>query len=154
MTEKIKSIKFKQEVIQEMLKTKNSFTDEIIELAETNPAYFEIEYEKPKILKRGDGSIISELKEGVEILVIASNGYELYILKDTFSYKNIISLKSGEVFLAKDRHLAEKKKEMLKKQLEIRFEIDRLNAEGYNNEAFNLIQDYINSNLNKDDSKI
>jgi hypothetical protein len=25
---------------------------------------------------------------------------------------------------------------------------------GYNNEAFNLIQDYINSNLNKDDSKI
>lgn len=96
----------------------------------------EITYEKPQILKRPDGSVISELEEGQEVVRIFYNNYGRdrcyrYAVSIEFEYskKNEIDLKQGLIFLPEDTDLAEKKAKQLTKQFEIQFEIDRLNAE-------------------------
>jgi len=107
------------------------------------PEFFQIEYEKPAILKRPDGSIISELEEGTEVTWINqhcnSGNFTTEILdKDGMRWMNTAKyqkslyqneLRNGLIFLREDINLAEKKTQQLTKQLEIQFEIDRLNAE-------------------------
>jgi hypothetical protein len=93
-------------------------------------AEVEITYEKPQILKRPDGSVISvpDFEDYLFIDIVYGINYELSVcLPERFA--------EGTVFLAEDRHLAEKKAKQLTKQREIRFEIDTLNAkEGETNE--------------------
>ena len=93
----------------------------------------EIEYEsEPKILKRPDGSLISEPKKGVEVILIQSRedyALEIAYSKEIKQFRNGYFLKRGFMFLVEDEHLAEKKTNMLTKQLEITNEIERLNAE-------------------------
>jgi hypothetical protein len=86
-----------------------------------------VEYE-PKILKRQDGSLISQPEYLQTVINIFLNGFDL----DEISYNNVSHnwlLLRGLVFLPEDKELAEKKAKMLTKQLEIQHEIDRLNAE-------------------------
>lgn len=98
--------------------------------------YFEIEYElEPilKLLKRLDGSLISEPEEGTPCCKITGvkNYYKYYdiYLDDFREESDCLDLKMGMIFLEEDEQLAEKKASMLSKQLEIQYEIDRLNAE-------------------------
>ena len=93
---------------------------------EDYPEFFDIEYE-PTLLKRPDGSLINEPEKGKWVLVVNSynqieeaTGYDQYLYQE---------LKKGNIFLTEDQHLAEKKAKMLSKQLEIQYEIDKLNAE-------------------------
>jgi hypothetical protein len=103
-------------------KLKDTFNKIIKELEE-------IKYRnEPRILKRVDGSLISEPEEGAEIIFINSS-HQVGIDGLTYDSCFFKDLKKGLVFLAEDRHLAEKKAKMLSKQLEIQFEVDRLNAE-------------------------
>ena len=85
----------------------------------------QIEYEKPKLLKRPDGSLISEPERSTEIYRI--NPYNFKVYYDKF-IPNDDGTKLGYNFLKEDGQKAEKKAQMLSKQLEIQFEIDRLNA--------------------------
>src|SRR5574343_1784816 len=87
----------------------------------------EIEYEKPKILKRPDGSVISGLEEGQKVISIKQNKNGKYEISG-YGYDDR-DLLNGFVFLEEDIHLAETKAEMLTKKFEIQCEIDRLNAE-------------------------
>lgn len=100
-----------------------------------------VEYEKPTLLKRPDGSLISEPEQGQKIICISLdfsiNNLEYYYQKGSEAIYNY--LKQGLIFLPEDRHLAEKKAEMLTKQLEIQHEIDRLNAE----EGDTVDQDFV-----------
>lgn len=89
--------------------------------------YFDIEYEKPALLKRPDGSLISKL-ELDDIVLEISVDYDK-IEKNNFGSCYGFSILKGLVFLPEDEKLAEKKAKMLSKQLEIQYEIDRLNAE-------------------------
>jgi hypothetical protein len=93
-----------------------------------SPEDFEIEHEKPQILKRPDGSVISGLEEGQEILLIADLYSNKKIDEVKFEEMFIQDLHKGLIFLPEDPDLAEKKAKMLSKQLEIQYEIDRLNA--------------------------
>jgi len=86
----------------------------------------QIEYEKPKLLKRPDGSLISEPERSTEIYRI--NPYNFKVYYDKF-IPNDDGTKLGYNFLKEDGQKAEKKAQMLSKQLEIKNEIDRLNAE-------------------------
>lgn len=80
----------------------------------------------PKILKRHDGSVISKLKDDEEVILIDS----YYNLEKMFYGKYLFQdLRKGLIFLPGDIDLAEKKAKMLKKQLEIQYEIDMLKAE-------------------------
>ena len=97
----------------------------------------EIAYEKPQILKRPDGSVISVPdKKDFEDYLFIDPAYDSmlslkinYELSDcSFEWISIL-FAEGKVFLQEDKHLGEKKAQMLTKQLEIQFEIDRLNAE-------------------------
>lgn len=88
-----------------------------------------IEYES-KILKRSDGSLISGLKNGQEVirLFYSQNGYKSNA--DIFYFDpDLTALKLGLIFLPEDKDLAEKKAKMFTKQLDIKYEIERLNAE-------------------------
>lgn len=93
------------------------------------PEHFEIQ--KPQILKRSDGSVISGLEE-VELEKTFVYIDEFLKVQTSFLY-NILAyrykLKNGLIFLPEDTEIAEKKAQMLSKKLEIQFEIDRLNAE-------------------------
>jgi hypothetical protein len=94
------------------------------------PDFFEIEYEKPTLLKRPDGSLISEPEDGADIVRIAYIDNNIVVEKTTYKKEaDLSSLKFGLVFLPEDTYLAEKKAKMLTKQLEIQYEIDILNAE-------------------------
>jgi|694.fasta_scaffold77929_4 hypothetical protein len=93
-----------------------------------SPEDFEIKHEKPQILKRPDGSVISGLEEGQEILLIADLYSNKKIDEVKFEEMFIQDLHKGLIFLPEDPDLAEKKAKMLSKQLEIQYEIDRLNA--------------------------
>jgi hypothetical protein len=102
-----------------------------------------VEYE-PELLKRQDGSLISEPEKGVKIIHIYQHrgDFKLNICNGELfisSYDNHHEqyLLNGFIFLPEDKELAEKKAKMLTKQLEIQYEIDRLNAEN-NNENMNL----------------
>jgi hypothetical protein len=108
-------------------------------------AEVEITYEKPQILKRPDGSVISvpDFEDYLFIDIVYGINYELSVcLPERFA--------EGTVFLAEDRHLAEKKAKQLTKQREIRFEIDTLNAEegwvsdwrDHNQDKYYLCVDY------------
>ena len=129
---KIKSIKVKKDY-------KFSLWDMNLEdLIKKNPEAFEIEYE-PILLKRPDGSLISEPEEGAKVWIFVLNyvneGKDEEVVLSLKPYESIHLrhlLKEGNVFLQEDENLAEKKKNMINKQLEIQFEIDRLNAEGGN----------------------
>jgi hypothetical protein len=108
----------------------NSYT---VEYMRKHTDYFEIEYEPPKILKRPDGSVISglEVEEGNDLWFIAQYN-DCFLEKEGWHSNSPYcktALAQGKVFQIKDKHLAEKKVEMLSKQLEIQYEIDRLNAE-------------------------
>lgn len=87
-----------------------------------------IEYEKTTILKRPDGSLIwnnQTIEE--QTIVIIWQDYK-YTTTCQGGTKHTCDL--GNVFLyPQDKGLAEKKAAMLSKQLEIQYEIDRLNAE-------------------------
>jgi hypothetical protein len=93
---------------------------------DTKSGSCQIEYrtEKPQILKRPDGSVISvpDFEDYLFIDIVYGINYELSVcLPERFA--------EGTVFLAEDRHLAEKKAKQHTKQREIQFEIDTLNAE-------------------------
>lgn len=94
------------------------------------PEFFEIEYypEKPKILKRPDGSLISKPKKGTKITIIDFD-YTLMrgVYRDDLLNNNL--LKQGKIFLREDEYLASKKGAMEEKRNEIQYEIDRLDAE-------------------------
>lgn len=142
-TEKIKSITVIKEIYGATLNSvfyadRYNISEEELKLAINNPAFFQIEYEKPTILKRPDGSLISE-PFGYKIIHIELNldgtvGYQtkLYWSKpeqEEYSRWLTAHLAKGLIFLPEDKDLAEKKAQMLSKQLEIQYEIDRLNAE-------------------------
>jgi hypothetical protein len=93
-----------------------------------SPEDFEIKHEKPQILKRPDGSLISGLEEGQDIIVITTNGYDIIVVEEVFGQHTHMSLRQGYVYLRSDTDLAEKKAKMLSKQFVIQLEIDRLNA--------------------------
>ena len=85
---------------------------------------------KPTLLKRPDGSLISEPKEWEEIFRLTPEPnckFELYSTLYNWDLKSEIM--DGLIFLKEDRHLAKKKAQQLTKQLEIQYEIDRMNAE-------------------------
>ena len=132
---KIKSIK----VIKDY---KFSLWDKTLEdLIKLNPEAFEVEYEKPQILKRPDGSVISGLEDGESVYFIryvysAEAGQNIYSTDYNYYYKieHDLSLKLGHIFLPEDTDLAEKKAKQLTKQFQIQLEIDRLNAEEDNEE--------------------
>jgi len=90
-----------------------------------------VEYEKPTILKRPDGSVISEPHNKNVWRIARHRGEENYSIRLYGNYDNSLELelKTGLIYLAGDTDLAEKKANMLTKQFEIQFEIDRLNAE-------------------------
>ncbi len=89
----------------------------------------QIEYEpEPTLLKRPDGSLITELEEGSEITIIDID-FSLIRVVYKDDLLNRILIKQGKVFLRKDETLALKKALMLTKQNIIQFEINRLNAE-------------------------
>jgi hypothetical protein len=130
---KIKSIK----VIKDY---KFSLWDKTLEdLIKLNPEAFEVEYEKLQILKRPDGSVISGLEDGTRIVEILDECGTM-IFRVVPRYDNDLDrtysknshyreLAKGLIYLPEDKHLAEKKAQMLSKQFEIQFEIDKLNAE-------------------------
>lgn len=101
------------------------------------PVKIEYEPKKPKLLKRADGSLISEPQKGAELVAIftycqsSENFPFLYKITSTFNFRFIDrpKLYKGLIFLREDTHLAEKKANQLTKQFEIQNEIDRLNAE-------------------------
>jgi hypothetical protein len=119
----------------------DKLTTQEIELITKYPNLFPTEYEpepEPKLLKRPDGSLITEpFAQKIVYIQIKRDGEVGYELKhywskpDKVEYGNYLKshLANGLVFLPKDEHLAEKKAQMLTKQLEIQNEIDRLNAE-------------------------
>ena len=134
----IKSIKLNTYIFDSssMQLPTQTFKDEVLKMINEYPDYFEIEYEpeKPKLLKRADGSLISEPKKGEEVWVIDKNFEVLVNFYESKRHLNL--LQNGLVYLIEDdyhrcknRKLAEKKAKMLTKQLEITVEIDRLNAE-------------------------
>jgi hypothetical protein len=130
--------------------------------------YGQIEYEpeKPKILKRADGSVISGLEEGQEIVYINEQNYKVQefiftdVLPQSIYYKKRYKfskddiwqfrLSLGLIFLPEDTNLAEKKAKQHTKQREIQFEIDTLNAEegwvpdwrDHNQDKYYLCVDY------------
>jgi hypothetical protein len=124
MTKKIKSIKLNEgcDLAFHADKTINQIIEDF-------PNVFQIEYEseKPKLLKRADGSLISGLEEGQEIIFINPVDHE--IEEGKYSKEAKIILQQGLIFLPEDKNLADKKSAMHTKQLEIKNEIDRLNAE-------------------------
>lgn len=139
MSKEIKSIKFKQvRIIETEPNAKISDHGKFFAVQEEGseiPDYWvgkeyvdSIEYKTPKILKRADGSLIwnyQNIKE--RTIVIGWQDYE-YTTYCQVATKETCDL--GYVFLyPEDDHLAEKKAEMLTKKREIKFEIDRLNAE-------------------------
>jgi hypothetical protein len=94
-----------------------------------------IEYEQTKILKRPDGSLISEPERGTKVWVLktgflSENKDEGYFstLEYYRSLDHKIYLQQGYIFEQEDKDPSEKKADMLTKQLEIQYEIDRLNA--------------------------
>jgi len=137
MTPKIKSIKLKEST-KDLLNNQppEGFTNTFQDVLDKFPEYFEIEYEKPTLLKRPDGSLISEPENGVKVWIIKTGfltedkdeGY-FPSLENYYSLEHNICLKQGYIYEQQEEHLAEKKAEMLTKQLEIQYEIDRLNAE-------------------------
>lgn len=106
----------------------------------------DVEYEKPTILKRPDGSVISELEENTIVLEICLEDGIPWKKHFTFCKVDKTALMQGLIFLPKDLYLAEKKAKMLTKQLEIQYEIDRLNAKeedkSVQNLSFVLYMDY------------
>ena len=134
---KIKSITIKKDY-----KVMNYDIDTpLSELIEVMPQAFEIEYEKPQILKRPDGSLISEPENRTEIYCIRASNNGYIVVPNIWQancYEHDI-LYTGRLFLSQDIDLAEKKAAMLSKQLEIQYEIDRLNAE----EKDKSIQEFI-----------
>ena len=147
MSKEIKSIKFKQvRIIETEPNAKISDHGKFFAVQKEGseiPDYWvgkeyvdSIKYKTPKILKRADGSVISEPEEGTTVVLITEpehfeDKYRIQLL--TFYKEHKLLLKYGYVFLKEDEHLAEKKANMLTKQLEIQFEIDRLNAENGEN---------------------
>jgi len=143
MSKEIKSIKFKQvRIIETEPNAKISDHGKFFAVQKEGseiPDYWvgkeyvdSIKYKTPKILKRADGSVISEPEEGTTVVLITEpehfeDKYRIQLL--TFYKEHKLLLKYGYVFLKEDEHLAEKKAKMLTKQLEIQYEIDRLNAE-------------------------
>ena len=128
---KIKSIKFIKDLPYCIFLENNIIW---AEYAEKYPELFEIEYEsEPKILKRPDGSIISGFESNnkdIQITCININGFKI----DEYSLSDLqdcceVAFKLGLIYLLEDKNLAGKKAKMLKKQLEITNEIERLNAE-------------------------
>ena len=127
--------------------TIQDISDGVLSLVAFDPKYILKHYPaKPKLLKRPDGSLISEPEEGAEILEISTEGYlqKYTVIGEAKNYSGAtadfikvfyeskthkIYLKQGLIFLHKDILLAKKKAQMLTKQLEIQYEIDRLNAE-------------------------
>jgi hypothetical protein len=108
-------------------------------------AEVEITYEKPQILKRPDGSVISvpDFEDYLFIDIVYGINYELSVcLPERFA--------EGTVFLAEDRHLAEKKAKQLTKQREIQYEIDTLNAESKQEKKYYLLDiDYSSNKIEK-----
>lgn len=104
----------------------------VTNMAENFPEFFEIEYEleKPKILKRPDGSLITE-PDNLDQIVIIIDYTHISIKSEKWKNSKMeqILLKEGKVFDKQDWKLAEKKAEMLSKQFKITNEIERLNAE-------------------------
>jgi len=140
MSKEIKSIKFKQvRIIETEPNAKISDHGKFFAVQKEGseiPDYWvgkeyvdSIKYKTPKLLKRADGSLISEPKEGTKVIGIfhCKGGLETYT--DTFTKIMLTALRLGNTYLPEDRELAEKKAKMLTKQLEITVEIDRLNAE-------------------------
>ena len=145
MDKKIKAITFKHIEIwattdnAEITESDNYFA--IIKQGETMPSHYigkeyvdkiEYESESPKLLKRPDGSLISEPEEGASIWRLEWNttDHKIKLFNSGYSrFSYLLFLKKGYVFLEEDKNLADKKRYMLIKQLEIQFEIDRLNAE-------------------------
>jgi len=132
MSQKIKSIKVIKDYPSQPCKVGQYIPELSIQAytqrATQYPEFFEIEYEKPTLLKRPDGSLISETREGLEILKVYHDGSTY---KENFGNESsdIFFLQEGLIFLLQDLHLAENKAKMLIKQLEIQYEIDKLNAE-------------------------
>lgn len=133
MQQQIKSIKLKEST-KDLLNNEppEGFTNTFQTVLDQYPEYFEIEYE-PTLLKRPDGSLISEqeIEEHTKKIIRILQSYPNYKLaeEDYNGDYHYICLQQGLIFLPEDKHLAEKKAQMLTKQLEIQFEIDRLNAE-------------------------
>jgi hypothetical protein len=125
MSKKIKSITVKKDI--KLTNWGDPNVNPIECLIKDIPEAFDIEYE-PELLKRPDGSLIGEPEFKKNVLFL----YTDFSIKKTqfiFDDYHIILLKKGLVFLPEDKHLAEKKAKMLTKQLEIQYEIDRLNTE-------------------------
>lgn len=119
MLQKIKAIKVKN---ISKIETDEGF----LKILKKHPKYCEIEYDP--ILKRADGSLITDLPEGAEVLLIAD-----FILskikKIKFKKRFLQDLRLGLIFLPEDTKLAERKAYQLRTQFQIENEIDRLNAE-------------------------
>lgn len=82
--------------------------------------------DKKTILKRPDGSVISGLEDGTDIIRI----YGKKIAPEEFNFEeDQMPLKDGLIFLPEDLQLAEKKRHQMLKKIEIQYKIDRLNAE-------------------------
>jgi hypothetical protein len=98
---------------------------------ENYPEFFQIEYEpeKPTLLKRPDGSLISEFEELQKVIKIENCNNEIHVRECSF-FKgcDLISLKQGLIFLKEDIDLAEKKAKQLTKKRDIQYVIDRLEA--------------------------
>jgi len=99
-----------------------------------------IEYEKPTLLKRPDGSLITEPAENTNVIEIWLNGTTgIYQINKHTDNKTVVVrwsnshdkglIMQGLIFLPEDKDLAKKKAKRLTKQIEIQLEIDRLNAE-------------------------
>jgi hypothetical protein len=137
--QKIKSITIKDREAEKALLHRYRSSQAFIDFVNDNKDLFEIEYEseKPKLLKRADGSLITEPKYLERILLLElcfsfrnNNGFYKPVYHDYERSYHKPKLQQGLIFLPEDVELAEKKAKMLTKQLEIQFEIDRVNAEG------------------------
>jgi len=109
-------------------------------MLENHPEFFEIEHEpdKPKLLKRADGSLISEVAFGVETYQIRVLDNKYFVQAIQYEEYQKWLLMEGRVFLTQDIRLAQEKAKMLTKQVEIQFEIDRLNAESIDNKYWSI----------------
>lgn len=124
MSQKIKSITITDETCTEQ---DIQFLSKVFKNVEAN--YEPEPEEKPVLLKRPDGSLL-EIDDNLDDYIFIGDDYKIEDrLYDCLNSSIIRMVKQGRVFLKEDRHLAEKKAKMLTKQLEIQYEIDRLNAE-------------------------
>ena len=114
--------------------------EKIIYFLENNSEFFEIEHEpdKPKLLKRAYGSLISEVAFGVETYQIRVLDNKYFVQAIQYEEDQKWLLMEGRVFLTQDIRLAQEKAQMLTKQVEIQFEIDRLNAESIDNKYWSI----------------